>query len=158
MSIVGVVCLGVLLDLVVPEGQTSKYIKGMFALLIIFVIISPLPALVGKEVDLSLQSSTISVDNNYLESIESFKIESKSDTLNRYIESSGCSAIITVNKDKKSSAQNKNQPKSNIANIQIVLDKSVLKESNVNILISRIKTFTAKLFAVEENLVIITVG
>lgn len=45
MSIAGVVFLNVLLDILLPKGQTSKYIKGIFALITVYVIIAPLPSM-----------------------------------------------------------------------------------------------------------------
>ena len=158
MSIVGVVCLGVLLDLIVPEGQTNKYIKGVFALLIIFVIISPLPALVGKKFDLKLNSTSYTVNTQYLETIDNYKIENKIDTLECFISGSGYSSDVTVTKEKSGTVYTKKDAVSKISNIEIVLPKLVLNESDMNILITNIKTFTSRLFAVEENLVKITVG
>ncbi len=38
LSIVGVVSLGVLIELLLPEGENSKYIKGIFSVIVIFVI------------------------------------------------------------------------------------------------------------------------
>ena len=38
MSVVGVICLGVLLEIVLPSGKTTKYVRGTFSLLVVFVI------------------------------------------------------------------------------------------------------------------------
>ena len=54
MAIVGVSVLGVLVDLVMPNGQTKKYIKGIFAFIVVLVIISPLPNLLNKNFSKSL--------------------------------------------------------------------------------------------------------
>lgn len=43
LSLVGIITLGVLLDILIPEGQTNKYIRGIFSVITVFVIISPLP-------------------------------------------------------------------------------------------------------------------
>ena len=43
MSIVGVVALGVLLEIMLPDGKISKYIKGIFSLAVVLIIITPLP-------------------------------------------------------------------------------------------------------------------
>ena len=45
ISIVGVVLLGLIADIMLPEGQINKYIKSVFAIITIFVIVSPLPGL-----------------------------------------------------------------------------------------------------------------
>lgn len=49
MAVAGICILGVLVDLVLPNGQTKKYIKGIFAFFVVLVIISPLPNLLNKE-------------------------------------------------------------------------------------------------------------
>lgn len=51
MSIVGISALGILLDVLLPEGETNKYIKGVFAVFTVLVIISPLPSLIGNGFD-----------------------------------------------------------------------------------------------------------
>ena len=38
MSVVGVICLGVLLEIVLPSGKTTKYVRGTFSLLVVYVI------------------------------------------------------------------------------------------------------------------------
>ena len=45
LSIAGVSMLGVLVELILPSGQTKKYVKGVFAFIVVLVIISPLPKL-----------------------------------------------------------------------------------------------------------------
>lgn len=51
LSIVGVVAIGVLLEILLEEGQTTKYIKGVFSLAVVFVIVAPLPKLLDKNFD-----------------------------------------------------------------------------------------------------------
>ena len=38
LSILGIVILGVVIDVVMPSGSTSKYISGIFAIVVMFVI------------------------------------------------------------------------------------------------------------------------
>lgn len=49
VAITGVICLGILLDIVLPSGQTTKYIRGAFSLILVLVIVSPIPSLVKKD-------------------------------------------------------------------------------------------------------------
>ena len=51
MSIAGIICISVLVELVIPNGQMNKYIKGIFSFIVLLVIISPIPMLLGKEFD-----------------------------------------------------------------------------------------------------------
>ncbi|MDE7208303.1 MAG: stage III sporulation protein AF [Clostridia bacterium] len=45
IGIVGVVSLGVLIEVLLPEGENSKYIRGIFSIIVILLIIYPLPKL-----------------------------------------------------------------------------------------------------------------
>lgn len=53
MSIAAVVALSVLLDIIVPEGETNKYIKGIFAIITIFVIVAPVTTLLNENFSIS---------------------------------------------------------------------------------------------------------
>ncbi len=68
ISIAGVVCLSVIVELVLPDGQMNRYIKGIFSFVIILVIIMPLPSLLGKEFDFSniFNTEEIVADDDYL--------------------------------------------------------------------------------------------
>ena len=71
LSIAGIVLLSVLVELILPAGSMSKYIKGIFAFLIMFVILSPIPKLLNQNIDISswFESQTIKVDEDYLEEL-----------------------------------------------------------------------------------------
>lgn len=67
LGIVGVVSLGVLIELLLPEGENSKYIKGIFAVIVIFVIVSPLPKLLkgGNVSWFNSSGEKIQIDEGY---------------------------------------------------------------------------------------------
>lgn len=66
MSIVGVVAIGVLLDILLPSGEINKYIKGVFGIVVVFVIIIPLPKLVkGDFLNFFDASQEIEIDEGY---------------------------------------------------------------------------------------------
>lgn len=66
MSIVGVVAIGVLLDILLPSGEINKYIKGVFGIVVVFVIIIPLPKLVkGDFIDFFDTTQEIEIDEGY---------------------------------------------------------------------------------------------
>ena len=51
MSVVGVICLGVLLEIVLPSGKTTKYVRGTFSLLVVYVIASIIPVVAKADWD-----------------------------------------------------------------------------------------------------------
>lgn len=53
LSIIGVCVLGVIVSMILPSGQMSKYIKAFFGLFTILVIISPIPKLLNSNYDFS---------------------------------------------------------------------------------------------------------
>ncbi|MGN0789652.1 MAG: stage III sporulation protein AF [Christensenellales bacterium] len=71
LSIVGVVVLGVLVDVVMPEGESAKYIKGVFGVVAVITIISPIVNLF-QDVNLGKwqpQTSSIEVQTDTLDSL-----------------------------------------------------------------------------------------
>ena len=77
LSIVGIVCLGVIIDIFIPEGSTNKYIKGVFSLLIVFVVISPLPKFIKGDFnfDKILNSTETNIDLNFIASVNNQKCD-----------------------------------------------------------------------------------
>ena len=52
MSIVGIVSISVLLEIILSDGETSKFIKGIFSLAVVLTIILPLPKLLDSDFDM----------------------------------------------------------------------------------------------------------
>lgn len=97
MSIVGVICLGVLLEIVLPEGQTAKYVKGAFSLLVVFVIVSPLPTILGAEWSLeNISGVSFSVDDGYISQTTAAHKEGIEKDLEDYLAISGYDADVSV--------------------------------------------------------------
>lgn len=73
ISIVGVVVLGVLVDVMLPEGSTAKYIKGVFGLIALAVMIAPLPKLFNRDFNfeslISDNTAQIQTDNNFIKDV-----------------------------------------------------------------------------------------
>lgn len=69
MSIAGVICLSVIIELVIPDGQMNKYVKGIFGFITLFVIILPIPKIMNREIDLSNvfdYESSVKIDQEYI--------------------------------------------------------------------------------------------
>ena len=102
MSIVGVICLGILLEIMLPEGQTAKYVKGAFSLLIVFVIAAPLPNLLNKDWKLDYDASQFQVDEEYVNTTYAFYADSlKSDAV-KLLAQNGYKTTVKITMDEKS--------------------------------------------------------
>lgn len=69
LSIAGIICTSVLIELVLPDGQMNKYIKGILSFIIVLVIIVPIPKLLNSDHDYSNIfnfENNIEVDEDYL--------------------------------------------------------------------------------------------
>jgi len=66
LSIAGVVLITAVISMIVPQGKTGKFIKGIGKLLILSVMVSPFVLLFTKNKDFSLESGMIETDNAYL--------------------------------------------------------------------------------------------
>ena len=53
LSIVGTVLTITLTEVMLPEGTTAKFIKGVISLMVIYVVIAPIPVIMQSKIDLS---------------------------------------------------------------------------------------------------------
>lgn len=56
LSVVGVIALGVLVDIVLPDGKIAKYVKGAFSLTVVLVIGSIIPIIANADFSLDFDS------------------------------------------------------------------------------------------------------
>ena len=83
LGVVGVVFLGVLLDLVYPNGKTNKFCKGIFAIFALLIMINPIRSLTNFD--------NVKFENVYVDSIHVLK----SDALINQIKLNLSSQVIT---------------------------------------------------------------
>lgn len=85
IKIVGLGALGVLLDVILPDGETNKYIKGIFGIITVFVLFSPLPKLLDVKVnidDITIENNeVIEIDKDYTYYVYKKKWEQTEQTL-----------------------------------------------------------------------------
>ena len=73
IGIVGVVSLGVLIEIILPDGENTKYIRGIFSIVVIFVIISPLPKMLKGDFFKEFvgeNNAQIEIDEEYYNSMK----------------------------------------------------------------------------------------
>lgn len=76
LSVAGISILSVLIDVVLPNGQTNKYIKGIIAFCMVFVIISPIPALLKSDFNLDgvFSSTSIEIETEFIYQVNRTKL------------------------------------------------------------------------------------
>lgn len=144
LKIVGIVFLGVMIDILYPNGNTNKFCKGIFSLITLFVIISPIFNLNIDNVQSF--SSTIIEERDY-QKINDRLVESQ---INVILDNMN---IIGVNVEIDSIVANGEYM---IENIYLDMSQVVLIESNVNINnYDDTRETIAKSIGVEKNKIII---
>ena len=98
MAVAGICILGVLVDLVLPGGQTKKYIKGIFAFIVVFVIISPIPSLLNKEfsVDDIFEEDAIVIQEDFIYQINSDRLENIENMIKLDLKEQGISNVELI--------------------------------------------------------------
>ena len=77
LALLGVILLGVLVDVILPSGSTSKYISGIFSIFVIFVMISPVLTWIKNDYKISdyFTSTDIELNEQLLHNINNSKFD-----------------------------------------------------------------------------------
>lgn len=71
LSVLGVAILGVLVDIILPNGEMQKYIKSIFSILVVFTLIVPLLNINIDKLDINnfiYNQTSVELDQNYINS------------------------------------------------------------------------------------------
>ena len=88
LSLVGMAFLGVVVETILPNGKLNKFIKSMFSLFLLFVIISPLPKFFNKDISLNINCD-YEVDEILLSSINQRKLDNYEDAILEKLKNNG---------------------------------------------------------------------
>lgn len=129
LSILGVVILGVVIDVILPSGSTSKYISGIFAIVVMFVIISPVLSWVNKGYNIKdyFTLQDISLDEKLLYNINNSKFTELEKEIEKELSDNGYNNI-TVDIQFSIDATNVK-----ISQVLVDLSNLVINENCVNI-------------------------
>ncbi|MFA6859843.1 MAG: stage III sporulation protein AF [Clostridia bacterium] len=97
LSIAGIAVMGVVLDLVLPEGQMQKYVKVVYSFIVVFVIISPLPKLFNGSFDFEAffgSDYTNSIQTEFIGIVNEQKKEAIEKNIVSSLEMQGISGVI----------------------------------------------------------------
>ena len=92
ISVIGIVCLGVLVDIVMPTGQMNKYVKSMFGIFTIIVLISPVIKIIKSDYDISnlfYNQISVQIDKDFLEATNKKIIEEVEISIEKNCENKG---------------------------------------------------------------------
>ena len=102
LSIAGIICVSVIVELILPDGQMNRYIKGIFSFIIILVVIMPIPKLLNRNFDFSniFDNSGYEIDSDYLYQVNLDKMNSVKNEIEKQIEKRGyLNVVVSINCD-----------------------------------------------------------
>lgn len=102
LSIAGIICVSVIVELILPDGQMNRYIKGIFSFIIILVVIMPIPKLLYRDLDFSniFDNSGYEIDSDYLYQVNLDKMNSVKNEIEKQIEKRGyLNVVVSINCD-----------------------------------------------------------
>lgn len=124
MGLVGVLLLSVLADILLPSGQTNKYIKGIFSLLVIFTLLTPMIKLKNADFKLSdIIGDELVIDQGFLYDVHDREITALESKIEQELNNRGINTkkvVLTVKDGNINSIMNVSVQISDIANTDAV--------------------------------------
>lgn len=132
LSIVGVAAITLIVDILLPEGETAKYIKSVFGILTVFIIAMPLPGILGGEVDFSAvfeESGAVSVDYEFVDQLNEMRIRNMETSIVEYLKKEGYYCDVSLEASFKDGSMI-------IDKVYVKTEKSVIvgNEANIDII------------------------
>lgn len=142
LGLVGITLLSVLVDILLPEGQTNKFIKGIFSILVVFTLITPIIKLKNADFDFStiFAQNQISVSESFLQKANDREVEKLGKSLESELSKNGIKIEKLV----------LNVKDGNINNIENVSVKTTQTEKS-----ETIKEIISNRLSIDESLIIV---
>ncbi len=144
LSVTAVICLTVLLDIIMPDGQMKKYVKGIVSIIVIFVIITPLASIAVGEFDLT--KGNITIDSDMLDNLESTSDRYRETQLEAMLSDDDITADVKI--------ENDNGKKK----VEVIIQNQVLSENEMNILKQKVKDTVTDFLGIDSGSVSVEVS
>ena len=98
LTILGIVLAGILIDIIVPTGKINKYIKSIFAIFVVAVILMPVVKFIAKSDDITINYTDYEIEQNLMNYIFSSRVTAYENEIIEVLENNGLSNIdIKIN-------------------------------------------------------------
>lgn len=148
LKITGVIALSALSSLLIPNGQTKKYVKGIFALITLFVLVSPLPKLLKSDFsgfpNAFDTASELEIDETFLYGVATNAYKTQERNIEKFLKEKGIEAKVKF--------VVKSETSSEIDYVNVILsDKSFERDKSNSIDIGALKNEISKFSGVPED-------
>lgn len=148
LKITGVIALSTLSSLLIPNGQTKKYVKGIFALITLFVLVSPLPKLLKSDYSGFPNAfgtvAELEIDETFLYGVATNAYKTQERNIEKFLKEKGIEAKVKF--------VVKSETSSEIDYVNVILsDKSFERDKSNSIDIGALKSEISKFSGVPED-------
>lgn len=148
LKITGVIALSALSSLLIPNGQTKKYVKGIFALITLFVLVSPLPKLLKSDFsgfpNAFDTAGELEIDETFLHGVATNTYKTRERNIEKFLKEKGIEAKVKF--------VVKSETSSEIDYVNVILsDKSFERDKSNSIDIGALKSEISKFSGVPED-------
>ena len=118
LTILGIVLAGILIDIIVPTGKINKYIKSIFAIFVVAVILMPVVKFIAKSDEITINYTDYEIEQNLMDYIFSSRVTAYENEIIEVLENDGLSNIdIKINYSINSNELSLNSCEVNLKNM-----------------------------------------
>ena len=124
LSILGIVIAGVLIDIIMPNGQINTFIKSIYSIFVVVILISPLTSILKKDQNFLLNYEDFNLNIGLLNYISTKKVNETNNKIKNKLESEGFLNIdINLNYSLENDEIDYILCEVNLKNLEIMADK-----------------------------------
>lgn len=94
LNIIGIIFVGVLFEIILPDGKTNNFIKHVFTIFLLFTIISPISSFINN--NFTLNTDVDVVDENFIYVTNLNKISELEKTITNNLEKVGIKNVSVI--------------------------------------------------------------
>lgn len=96
LSVLGIVVAGIFIDIIIPSGAINKYIRSIYSIFVVAVLVSPVMNLLNKANKFSFAYEDYKLNENILSYIYKKRTETFQDDIEKQLASDGFSNVDIV--------------------------------------------------------------
>ena len=124
LSILGIVIAGIIIDIILPTGTISKYIKSIYSIFVVAVLLMPLINFLNKNNGFKLNYTDYELQENLINFISTKRVDSLEINIEEHLLSEGFNSIdIEINFSIENNEILLNSCDVNLKNLEISADK-----------------------------------
>ncbi len=124
LSVLGIVVAGIIIDVIIPSGSINKYIKSIYAIFVVAVLISPIINFLNKNQGFNFKVDNYEINESLINYINKQKVSELEDSIKTHLNNEGFSNVdIKIDFVLKNNELALNSCTVNLKNLAISSDK-----------------------------------